>query len=189
MSQQFEKWQQQYQQSAAPVNIEKLTQQLAKAHKRERLKAWGELILGFIVSIFCVYSAIYSVDKFTNTMLMRAVFLALSPIPIGFSIWAFKFRQKHWQQQSLNLKQLLSIKRKQALSQLHYWQVSALVVSALWLCLVLGAVLSYLHQGNISLWGTLVLVNAIVVIATVLKFFSLKRNLWKRLQMIDSARD
>ena len=72
------------------------------------------------------------------------VFAILSIIPISFSLWAFKARQKQWVLNGADLKQLLNIKRQHLHKQLRCWQLSVIGSGILWFGLLLYSVLSFM---------------------------------------------
>ncbi|WJG08906.1 hypothetical protein [Aliiglaciecola sp. LCG003] len=176
MDQKFKNWQQQYQQSTPDVDTSALIKQVSKAQKKEQTKAWLELVLGAGVSLYCIYVALV----FAASLLSSALFVALSAVPIGFSLWSFKLKQNNWQQQSVDVNQLLAIKRQQLHTQLRYWRVNAAIVSGLWLALLVFAVFDYAYFDNGSQWLVIVCVNAVVLAATVARFSYLNSKFEQR---------
>lgn len=183
MNDQFEQWQQQYQQSTPSIDVAALAKQVSRAQKREKIKAWTELFGGLLVSAYCVYAAIY----FADSTLGVIVCAMLSMVPIGFSIWAFKTRQKQWALNNADVAQMLNIKRQQLHDQLRYWQYSTIGLSILWLGLLVFSVASFMLTNMHHFDGfTLVAANSIVLGATVFRYIYLRKNLHIKLNNIDA---
>ena len=182
MDEKFKSWQQQYQQCTPDIDTQLLIKQVAIAQKKERLKAYSELVLGAAVSLYCIYASV----MFAQSQLATVLFAFLSIVPIGFSVWSFKLRQKQWLQQSVDVNQLLAIKRQHLFSQLRYWRMNAIVVCLLWLALLLLALFDYVFANNETQWGVIVCINALVVCATLARYFYLKSKLSKRLNDISA---
>ncbi|GAA6184034.1 hypothetical protein [Aliiglaciecola sp. NS0011-25] len=182
MDPKFEQWQQAFQQNTPKIDVHKLALQVARNNKREKLKAWIDLITGCGVSVFCVYFLLVYAD----TTLGKLLFAALSPIPLVFSLWAFRLRQSQPFEHSLDINQLLEFKRKKLSNQVYYWKVSAVILTALWLGLVGFAGLSFIKQGGESLWLTQVILQTLVLAGTWGRFIYLNKQLPKRLTEIDA---
>lgn len=180
MDKQFQQWQQEFQKSTPNVNTAALVKQVSSLQKKEKLKAWAEVIFGALISAYCVFSSLFYAESLTGVVL----FLALSPIPIAFSAWAFRLKQNQWQQQSVNVNQLLEIKCKLLHTQLHYWYVSAIAFSGFWFGLLVVISFNYfMFKGALGLFA-LVGVNALILLATVLRYFYLKQKLSQRIAEI-----
>lgn len=183
MNDQFEQWQQQYQQSTPSIDVVALAKQVSRAQKREKIKAWTELFAGLLVSAYCVYAAIYFADSTLGVM----VFAILSIIPISFSLWAFKARQKQWVLNGADVTQLLNIKRQHLHKQLRYWHLSAIGSGILWLGLLVYCVLSFMLTNMHFVNGfTLVAANSVVLGATVFRYIYLRKNIQTKLNNIDA---
>ena len=182
MDDKFKNWQQQYQQCTPDIDTQLLIKQVAIAQKKERLKAYSELALGAAVSVYCIYAAV----MFAQSLLATVLFALLSVVPISFSMWSFKLRQKQWQQQSVDVNQLLAIKRQHLFAQLRYWRMNAIVVCLLWLALLMLPMFDYFFANNETHWIVIVCINGLVVCATLARFFYLKRKLNKRLNDISA---
>ena len=180
MDDQFQQWQQQFQKSTPNVDTAALVKQVFSLQKKEKLKAWSEVFFGALISAYCVFSSLFYAESLIGVVL----FLALSPIPIAFSAWAFRLRQNQWQQQSVDVNQLLEIKRKQLHTQLHYWYVSAIAFSGCWFALLVVISFNYfMFNGALELFA-LVGVNALILLATVLRYFYLKQKFSQRITEI-----
>ncbi|GAC16507.1 hypothetical protein [Aliiglaciecola lipolytica] len=184
MDPQFEQWQQSFQEGTPKVDVHKLAMQVSKNDKREKAKAWIDLIAGCCVSAFCVYFLLVYAD----TTLSKLLVATLSPIPLAFSLWAFRLRQSQSIEHSLDINQLLEFKRKKLYNQVYYWKVSAIVLTGLWLGLVAFAGVSFIYQVSDNLWLTQVLIQTIVLIVTWGRFVFLKKHLHKRITAIDALR-
>ena len=181
MSDQLQKWQQQYQSSTPVVNSQALMQQIKAKRKSEKVKAWTEMIFGLLISLYCLVAMLYFAEGWQTAV----VYGVLSPIPFCFSLWSFKNRQKQWQQASLNTQDLLNIKCQDAMWQEKYWRISAIVVTTLWLLLVIMGAFTYLNYADLQAYLWLVGVNAIVVLVTLVKYYRVRRALPASLRAIN----
>ncbi|MEP4890942.1 MAG: hypothetical protein ABJV04_13010 [Aliiglaciecola sp.] len=181
MDPQFEQWQQSFQQSTPQVDAQKLVSQVSKMHKRETLKALIDLVAGVMVSVFCVYVIIYHIDT-TIGQLFVAI---LAPIPLAFSIWAYRLRKSASVEYSLDIHQLLQFKRQKLIKQVQYWRVSAWVVIGLWLGLFVVASINYMFNGYEGFWSIQVIIQTGVVMLTWARYRFVKQQLPKQLAKIE----
>jgi hypothetical protein len=184
MNDQLHKWQQQYQNSTPVVNSQKLVEHVKAKQKRDKLIAWSEIIFGTIISIYCLVAMFL----FAENWQAAVIYGVLSPVPFSFSMWSFKNRKKQWQQANLNTQSLLNFKRQDALWQKKYWRISALVVTILWTLLLITGLVAYFNYDKVQPWLLLVGVNAIVVLITLIKYYTIKLSLPSRLKAIEELR-
>jgi hypothetical protein len=180
MDEQFQQWQQQFQKSTPNLDTAALVKQVSRLQKKEKLKAWSEVFFGVLISAYCIFASLFYADSLIAVVL----FLALSPIPIGFSVWAFRLKQQQWQQQSVDVNQLLKIKLNQLHTQLHYWYVSVIAYSGLWFALLIVITFNYFMFNGTFVLFTLAGVNALILLATLLRYFYLKQKLSQRITEI-----
>jgi len=139
-----------------------------------------ELVLGLIVSAYCLYAALHVSDD----IMAAVIFLAISPIPLGFSLWAFRLRHQSKQHQTIAVNQLLGIKKQQLNTQLRYWHFSFVGALALWLLLTAATIINYMAFDGQTKWFVLAGVNGIVLGASAARYIYLRKNMNRRLDAI-----
>lgn len=181
MDEQLQKWQQQYQNSTPSIDTQQLVKQVRKQIKKEKIKAWLDVIFGIIVSVYCLWAMIWFADSWQGALL----FAALTPVPTSFGIWAFKLRNQQWGTNSLDPQALLIYKEKQLYTQLAYWRMSAILVGVIWIGLVAVMFIDYINNPE-SMGGILLIgINAIVAGITCVWYAVLKRTLPNKLRAIN----
>ena len=128
MDDNFTNLQEIYRNTQLTVDSQDLLASIKKRRDKEKVKAWLDLVLGVCVSALIVYLLIAQ----SYSLLVTIVLILLVPIPIGFSIWAFRARSQKSSLETLDIAALIDIKQQQARTKVRYWKVSAIVMSILW---------------------------------------------------------
>lgn len=181
MDKQLEKWQQSYQQSTPSVDAEVLFRKTQKANYYSRMKAYADLILGFLVSAFCVYGFFILAD----TILLKVLLVVLTPIPAGFGVWFFLSRKKADKKLSLDIQSLLTTNKSQALLKIQYWRVSAIVIAIMWLSLLAVIFLQIKNTDVFENWFVILLVQTPILIATLVRFWIVKNKAKQEIENIE----
>jgi hypothetical protein len=181
MDPQFESWQNAFKQATPAVDASKLLAQITAAKHKEQLKAYAELLLGIAVSIYCCYVALCLASNTGQTVL----FATLAPVPVLFSLWSFRLRHRHWQQQTLDMQAFLAFKRDKLTLQLKYWRVSAWLASLLYSALAVIAAISYWLDGSMFVWLVQLGINGIILALVLLRYHQLTRKLPAKLAAIE----
>lgn len=183
MDEQLKKWQQSYTEATPSVDASLLLKQVKAARKKEQLKRWLDILSGCAVAIFCIFTAMF----YVSTALDRGLLLALSLVPMGAAIWAYRKSKTKDEITQMNVQQLLTLKRIALLNQLHYWLVSAWVLCLLFIGLFAMWFFNSADATSDKMWQTIILVQAPIVAFTLVRYVLLKRALPGALKKIDKV--
>jgi uncharacterized membrane protein YqjE len=172
MTDELEKWQQTYQQSTPKVDAEILLAKTRKLNRHESLKTMLELGFGVLISLFCIYALFDVADSWS----LKVLFAVLAPIPASFGLWTYKQRGVLHATQSLDVKTLLAFNKANLLQKLLYWKVSSIIMSLLWMSLSVITVSLIVAEQATSVWLTILIVQTPIVIATILRYWFLKKS-------------
>ncbi|MCC2616761.1 hypothetical protein LJ739_10955 [Aestuariibacter halophilus] len=174
-------WQQQYQQQTPAVDVAALVAHAQRQQRKEHGLALLDVFAGLAVSLFCLIALVFLAQSWQEQVL----YAGLAPIPIGFGLWAYRLRKRHWQQQALDVSHATALKRQQLYNQCRYWQVSAWGVGLLWAGLALTALIVTLGHGDVHPWAVSLAVNAVVLAFTVGRYRVVKARLPLKLKALD----
>ena len=170
---QLAQWQTAYKAATPNVNARLLTQQTKKAQFKLKCKGLVDLMLGLVVTCFCIYAAVFE----ATSLLQQLLISVLSPLPVGFGLWGYRVRQKQWQTEVLDVQSMLTFKETQLKQQLHYWKISLIWGSALWLGLLGIAIYNLVVSSEYMLWATQLGLNSFILLLVCLRYKKLKQRL------------
>jgi hypothetical protein len=174
-----------FQKNTPILDNKRLLISVKKQREKERLKARLELALGLCVSTFIVYLLIAE----SYSVILTIVLLGLAPIPIGFSFWAFKARAKKSSWETLDIEALIEMKKQQAITKVHYWRVSGIVISVLWSFLLIYFLYSLLSQQDHFIALIQIIVQLPILVLVWLRFLYLRGNLGREVSEIKQIVD
>jgi hypothetical protein len=174
-----------FQKNTPILDNKRLLISVKKQRDKERLKGWLELALGLCVSTFIVYLLIAE----SYSVILTIVLLGLAPIPIGFSLWAFKARAKKSSWETVDIAALIEMKKQRAITTVHYWRVSGIVVSVLWSFLLIYFLYSLLSQQDHFIALIQMIVQLPILVLVWLRFLYLRGNLGKDISEIEQIVD
>ena len=180
----LEQWQKDYKNATPKLDTAVLLSQITSARKKQSIKAWFDLIAGAFVSLFCIYALIFEATS-TPEQVLYAI---LTPLPIGFSIWAFIQRKKLIKTHTLDVNDLLLFKKQQLINQINYWRLNLIGCSILWAALCITAAVSILMYNHTTIWLTQVGIGTLVLIITLTRYLYLKYYLKGKLNYIDNLK-
>ena len=180
----LEQWQKDYKGATPKLDTAALLGQITSARKKQSIKAWLDLVAGAFVSLFCIYALIFEATS-TPEQVLYAI---LTPLPIGFSIWAFIQRKKLIKTYTLDVNGLLLFKKQQLINQINYWRLNLIGCSILWAALCITAAVSILMYNHTTIWLTQVGIGTLVLIATLARFIHVKLNFESKLKLIESLK-
>jgi hypothetical protein len=180
----LEQWQKDYKNATPKLDTAALLSQITSARKKQSIKAWFDLVAGAFVSLFCIYALIFEATS-TPEQVLYAI---LTPLPIGFSIWAFIQRKKLIKTHTLDVNGLLLFKKQQLINQINYWRLNLIGCSILWAALCITAAVSVLMYNHTTIWLTQVGIGTLVLIATLARYIHVKLNFKSKLKLIESLK-
>jgi len=180
----LEQWQKDYKNATPKLDTAALLGQITSARKKQSIKAWLDLVAGAFVSLFCIYALIFEATS-TPEQVLYAI---LTPLPIGFSIWAFIQRKKLIKTHTLDVNGLLLFKKQQLINQINYWRLNLIGCSILWAALCITAAVSILMYNYTTIWLTQVGIGTLVLIATLARYIHVKLNFKSKLKLIESLK-
>jgi hypothetical protein len=180
----LEQWQKDYKNATPKLDTAALLSQITSARKKQSIKAWFDLVAGTFVSLFCIYALIFEATNAPEQVL----YAILTPLPIGFSIWAFLKRKKLIKSNTLDVNSLLLFKKQQLINQINYWRLNLIGCSILWAALCITAAVSVLMYNHSTIWLTQICIGTLVLIATLARYHHLKLNFKKKLTLIENLK-
>lgn len=180
----LEQWQKDYKNATPKLDTAALLSQITSARKKQSIKAWLDLVAGAFVSLFCIYALIFEATS-TPEQVLYAI---LTPLPIGFSIWAFIQRKKLIKTHTLDVNGLLLFKKQQLINQINYWRLNLIGCSILWAALCITAAVSVLMYNQSTIWLTQIGIGTLVLIITLTRYLYLKYHLKNKLNCIDNLK-
>ena len=114
------------------------------------------------------------------------LYAILTPLPIGFSIWAFLKRKKLIKSNILDFNALLLFKKQQLINQINYWRLNLIGCSILWAALCITAAVSVLMYNHSTIWLIQLGIGTLVLILTLTRYLYLKYHLKGKLNYIDN---
>jgi hypothetical protein len=178
----LEQWQKDYKNATPKLDTAALLSQITLARKKQAIKAWFDLVAGVFVSLFCIYALIFEATS-TPEQVLYAI---LTPLPIGFSIWAFLKRKKLIKSNILDFNALLLFKKQQLINQINYWRLNLIGCSILWAALCITAAVSVLMYNHSTIWLIQLGIGTLVLILTLTRYLYLKYHLKGKLNYIDN---
>lgn len=180
MIDELEKWQQTYQQATPKVDAKVLLAKTRRLNRQEYLKTIFELIFGLIISLFCIYALFEIADSWS----LKILFGVLAPIPVSFGIWTYKQRSVLHASQSLDVQNLLAFNKANLLQKLRYWKVSYIIMSLLWMSLCVIFISQLINEQSTNIWLTILIVQTPIVLATILRYWFLKKTIRAQIRKI-----
>lgn len=178
MDEQLKNWQNAYQQSTPEVDNDALLQKIKRQDKKDHVKSLVDIAFGIAVSSFIVFVLL------TNSYgaFISLVLWVLVPVPIGFSVWAYKAKKTLSVHSQLDITALLNVNKQRAIQRVRYWKVSAYVLSLLWVCLLAYLGFTLLIQQSYTIALTQVLIQVPLVLAVIFRYRFLRKALPEQLK-------
>ncbi|MEC8376958.1 MAG: hypothetical protein VX078_19385 [Pseudomonadota bacterium] len=181
---QLAKWQTSFKQATPKVDVAALIEQTNKAQRALKMKAAVDLLLGVAVSLFCLYAMFFKAET-SNQMLLFAV---LAPVPLGFGIWGYKFRQTQLLTDTLDTKAMLDFKQHQLVQRVTYWKVSLYGFAVLWTALLAVSLYNFIVVNAYLIWTVQLAINSVLLLFVYWRYVRLKKQLPQALANIDAMR-
>lgn len=181
---QLAKWQTSFKQATPKVDSAALIAQTRKAQRALKWKAAADLLLGAAVSLFCIYAVFLKAE----TAYQMLLFTVLTPIPLGFGIWGYKFRQKQLQTETLDTNAMLAFKEHQLKQRVQYWKVSFYGFALLWVALLAVSLVNFFVFDSYLVWVVQLVINSFILLIVFGRYVQLKKQLPKAIASINAMR-
>lgn len=182
MDPQFEQWQQAFKATTPEIDTEALIRKTRWARQKLKWKAFADVTGAVAVTLFVIYTLMFDTHSTGQFVLIAS----LLPVPLAFTYWSFRLRQKQWKMQTAGVQDMLEFEKISLQKQLHYWHISYKACAVMWLILLLLAIVNIMLYATWTLWLTQLGANAPVVLAAGWRYRYLKNALPARIDRINS---